>query len=116
MADDRTLYLVLSNPVEGRDREFNEWYDSVHLREVLATPGMVSAQRYMLREAEINRAAGVPSTHRYLLVYEVEGDVDVIMSKLQAAAASGALQMSDALDLGSVSMSFWTPLGSKVTA
>ena len=116
MADDRTLYLVFSNPVEGKDREFNEWYDSVHLREVLATPGMVSAQRYKVREAEINRAAGVPSTYRYLLVYEMEGDVDATMSKLQEAASSGLLRMSDALDLSSVSMSFWTPLGQKLLA
>jgi hypothetical protein len=116
MAEDRTLYLVFSNPVEGKDREFNEWYDSVHLREVLATPGMISAQRYSVREAEINRAAGVRPTHRYLLVYEMEGDVDAVMSKLQEAAASGVLQMSDSLDLANVSMSFWTPLGPKLLA
>jgi hypothetical protein len=42
---DTTLYLVFSNPVEGRDRDLNDWYDQVHLPEVLATPGMRTAQR-----------------------------------------------------------------------
>jgi hypothetical protein len=46
----------------------------------------------------------------------MEGDVDAVMSKLQEAAASGVLQMSDSLDLANVSMSFWTPLGPKLLA
>ncbi|MCK9930624.1 hypothetical protein MXD62_26250 [Frankia sp. Mgl5] len=113
--DDHTLYLVFSNPVEGKEREFNAWYDTVHVPEVLATPGMLWAQRYVVREAEINRAVGgATPAHRYLLVYEMEGDVDAIMAKVREAVASGGIVMSDTLDLGNVSMSFWTALGPKV--
>ena len=112
---DTTTYLVFSNPVEGREDEFIKWYDEVHLPEVLATPGMQSAQRFALREADITHNSVLPKpTHRYLLVYEMEGDVDAIMAKVQEAALAGTLHMSEALDLASVSMSFWSPLGPKV--
>src|SRR5215471_1775199 len=97
---DRTLYLVFSNPVEGKEDEFNEWYDTVHMPEVLATPGMLTAQRFKLRETEITHHSGMPApTHRYLLVYQMEGDVDAIMAKVQAAAMSGEMVMNDALDV-----------------
>ena len=110
-----TTYLVFSNPVAGKEEEFNEWYDTVHLPEVLATPGMRSAQRYALLETEITHHSAMPvPAHGYLLVYEIDGDPEVVMAKVQDAAMSGALRMSDALDLETVSMSFWRPLGAKV--
>ena len=112
--NDTTLYLVFSNPVDGKDREFNEWYDAVHVPEVLATPGMVSAQRFDLRDTEIVRLAGMTPAHRYLLVYEMDGDPDVVMGKIQEAVASGDIAMSDVLDLDSVAMSFWKPRGPQV--
>ncbi|UGQ11855.1 hypothetical protein LO772_34690 [Yinghuangia sp. ASG 101] len=110
---DRTLYMVFSNPLEGRDDEFNAWYDTVHVRDVLAVPGMVSAQRYDLRDTEMYRAAG-GGAHRYCVVYEMDGDPDVVMAKVRESVASGAMVMHEALDLRSVSMSFWSPRGPQV--
>jgi len=43
---DKFVQVVFSNPVEGKEDEFNEWYDNVHVPELLAVPGMVSATRY----------------------------------------------------------------------
>jgi len=38
---DSTIQIVFSNPFEGKDDEFNEWYDNVHLPQVLAMPGVI---------------------------------------------------------------------------
>jgi hypothetical protein len=112
---DTTLYLVFSNPVDGMEDEFNQWYDAVHVHEVLAMPGMLTAQRYKLFDAEISRAEGIPApTHRYLTVYEMEGDVDATMAKITEAYFTGAMSMSEALDVTDAAMSFWSPLGPKV--
>jgi len=35
------LLLVTSNPVEGRDAEYNRWYTEEHLRDVLKLDGFV---------------------------------------------------------------------------
>ncbi|HET6950210.1 MAG TPA: hypothetical protein VFI47_07540 [Acidimicrobiales bacterium] len=109
-----TLYLVFSNPVDGKEGEFNEWYDNVHVREVLATPGMVSAQRYTLRDTEMSRMAGFETPHKYLCVYEMDEDPDVVMGRVQEAVMSGAMQMHEALDLTTAYFTFWSPHGPKV--
>lgn len=112
---DLTTYLVFSNPVEGREDEFNTWYDTVHLPEVLATPGMRSAQRFALRETEITHHSPLPRPdHGYLLVYELEGEPDAVMARIQEAVANGTMHMSDALAVDTVAMSFWSPIGEKV--
>ncbi|MGD1257001.1 hypothetical protein ACKUT9_22505 [Mycobacterium seoulense] len=35
-------FVVLSNPIEGKDDAFNKWYDEVHVPEVLDVPGVVA--------------------------------------------------------------------------
>ena len=42
----RYQYVVMTNAVEGRDAEFNEWYTNIHLKEVLEVPGFTAATRY----------------------------------------------------------------------
>jgi hypothetical protein len=111
---DTTLFMVLSNAVEGKDAEYNEWYDNVHVHDVLAVPGMVSCQRFTLCDTEMSRAAGTEPTHKYLAVYEMKGDPDTVMAGVQEAAASGAMAISDALDIESAVTTFWTPSGPKV--
>jgi len=68
------IFLALANPTsDDVDREFNQWYDDVHMREVLALPGVTSARRFKLADTQImpgDDAAG----RRYLAVYEVEVD------------------------------------------
>lgn len=116
MDPNKTLYLVFSNPVEGRDEEFNAWYDEVHVHDVVSMPGVVSAQRYALFVAEINKVEGMePPKQRYLTVYEMEGDVDATMAKIGEAVFSGTMGLSDAMDMTSSVMSYWNPRGPKVT-
>ena len=40
----RHVFAVLTNPVEGREDEFNAWYDR-HLHDILRLTGLVSAFR-----------------------------------------------------------------------
>ena len=40
--------LVFTNPLPGREAEFNKWYDEVHLPEVLQVKGFVAARRYVV--------------------------------------------------------------------
>lgn len=111
---DKTLQLVYSKPIEGREAEFDEWYNNVHLPEILAVPGVVSAQRFNLMDAEITRVAGIPvPTHRYLAIYEMEGDVDATMKAITEGVESGTIHMSDSFDMMASLMSFWSPAGPK---
>lgn len=111
---ERSRYFVFGNCLAGQEQAYTEWYDNTHLSEVLAVPGVLSAQRYTLAEPEF--AQGTPATHRYLALYEFEGDADAVMSGIRAKSASGEMVMHGSLDLETVTMSFWAPRGSKVEA
>jgi len=114
---EKIYYMVYSNPIEGRDDEFNEWYDTVHIPEVLAVPGMLSAQRCELKITEVGKAGGIsPETHRYCVFYEMDGDPDEVMGIIREQVASGEMHMSDAIDLPSTQMVWWTPRGEKQVA
>ncbi len=109
---DRSVWLAFSNPVAGGEAEFEDWYREVHLPDVLAIPGVRSAQRYALDDVSSNNAA----THRHLVIYEIEGDADQIMADLGTRFVEGSLVISEALDIASAAMTFWRPLGPKRTA
>ena len=114
---DPTIQLVFSNAIEGREDEFNEWYDNVHVPDLLAIPGVLSAHRYDLLETAINRNPAMPApTHRYLCIYEMEGDVDAIMAKVQESVLSGGIVMTEAMDVMESRLSFWSSRGPKRTS
>ena len=54
------LVLVMSNPSEGMEEEFNDWYEHTHLDEVLATTNFSWAQRFVLDEASEILRTGKP--------------------------------------------------------
>jgi hypothetical protein len=98
---DKSLLVVFSNPTEGREEEFNDWYDNTHLREVCEVPGITGAARYYLGADDPNGA------HKYLAIYNLEGDTDAIQTELGTRATTGVFNMSEALDMSTVSMTVW---------
>lgn len=70
MAKQPVIYLLGSNPPPGREAEFNEWYDNVHIPMILKSPGMVRAARYEL----VGAGDGAP---KYLAIYELEDEAAI---------------------------------------
>ena len=48
----RFVQVVLSNAVEGREKEYDEWHDGVHIPRVMRVPGCVSAERFRINGIE----------------------------------------------------------------
>ena len=45
-------FVVLSNPTTpGQEAEYNEWYDKIHIPDVLNVPGFVAAQRFKIADS-----------------------------------------------------------------
>jgi len=90
----RYKYLVYTNARDGRDDDFNAWYDDVHLGEVVAVPGFTGAERYAARPQPGEDA---PS-HKYLAIYDMEtDDVAATLAGLLKRGTSGGFKMTDAL-------------------
>jgi hypothetical protein len=107
----RFAFFVLSNPVAGREAEYNEWYDTTHLPDVLKVPGIVAAQRFRALEDQTN----LPQ--RYLAYYEMETDNPLsVMEELKARAGTAVMPLSTAMDSGGVGVSLFEPITRRATA
>jgi hypothetical protein len=95
-------FVVLSNPVEGKEAEFNEWYNNTHLKEVLQVPGIITAQRFALHRPSL--LPHQDPQHGYLAIYEIEtDDIAATLADLRSRPGTPAMTISEAFDLGTVS-------------
>lgn len=109
-----SLYIVQTNAVEGREVEFNEWYDSTHVPDVLAIEGFESAQRFKRSEPLDGPDAATPD-YEYAVLYEVKGDPMAAVSRLRAAVVGGEMELTDSMVPGSRSL-LLESVGDKVVA
>ena len=86
-------FVVFTNPAEGKEAEYNRWYDEIHLGEVTSLPGFTGARR--LRNLPQGDAA---PKHKYMAIYEIESDdIAATMKGLFEHASAGRFNMSDAM-------------------
>ncbi|MCJ7522191.1 MAG: hypothetical protein MUP21_08255 [Dehalococcoidia bacterium] len=86
------LLTVESNCSDpSKEKELNDWYDNVHLPDILETPGFLCAARY----ENTNPAEG---QGKFIAMYEIEtGDLEKTMTVFSENVNSKAAQgrMSD---------------------
>lgn len=102
--------VVLSNPTEGREAEYNEWYDTRHVQDVLRVPGFISGQRYKLILNETPRVRVLP---RYLVIFSFESyDVDATRAQIKHRLDTGITGGSGAFDMKSSITRYYEQVGS----
>jgi hypothetical protein len=108
-------FVVLSNPTTpGQEAEYNEWYNKIHIPDVLNVPGFVAAQRFRLADAQF--ADGAPA-HRYLALYELDtDDIKGSLKELQKRVGTDDMVMSDAIDMKGIVAATFTPVAERVLA
>ena len=96
----RHIFLAFTNAVAGRDDEFNEWQDTVHLPDGLSQSEYKSVRRFKLADAQFQPGE---QQHRYLNVWEIETDdiAATIAETVKHNQASSA-GYSDALDTSNI--------------
>lgn len=95
----RFILVAMSRPVEGREDEYNRWYDEVHVPDVCAVPGVIGARRY--DRQPMTSAEAAP----YMAIYDVEADDPAtVLAELSRRIGAGEIGMSDAMDRSSVTM------------
>lgn len=91
--DDRHLWLVFSRrPADGT--EFDRWYDTEHIPDFLAAPGVIRAQRFIT-----DNVAPLPNTVApdlgHLALYEIHGDPTAARNYVKDKLISGAMVLPD---------------------
>ena len=90
------VLIVMTNPVPGKEAEFDDWYTNVHLPEVLGVPGFVRAQRFRLVPVP-----GNPAKWTCLAIYELEtaeavASVQELMRRFNAGEMTSTTSMDPA--------------------
>lgn len=90
------LQFALSNPVPGREEEFNRWYGTDHLLHGVLTPGVLAGQRF--RRADGPWPSG---RHDYLMIWEMD-DPAFALEQLASVKGTDAMPISPAIDMATV--------------
>lgn len=105
------VLVVLTNPVAGREDEYNDWYTNRHLADVLKVPGFKAARRFKL--AQDDPAA----KWKYLAIYEFEtNDPAKALGELNSYAGTPDMVLSEAMDMNDFSMGAWVAITDKLVA
>lgn len=103
---EKHLFVVYTNAKDGRDAEFNEWYDNRHIADVLKVPGVVSAKRYVLSDFQ----RPTPHPHKYMAIYEIETDnLEAVSAEIARRVGTPVMPRSDALS-PDIESHFYRPL------
>lgn len=99
--------VTLTNPVEGKEEAYNDWYQNTHLAEVVQAEGMVSAQRFRVKQ-ELLASKSWP----YLCIYDIEtDDIDSLIGGM----GRGNKTMTDAMDFANAYTVIFEEFGDPVT-
>jgi hypothetical protein len=99
MSHEYTL-IIYTSPADGREDEYNAWYDDTHLAEFSALPGVIAARRF--------RVVG-DGKPQYAAIYELSAHPNEVLAAMNARIKDGTMHMSDAMDTASVSTITLTP-------
>ncbi len=105
----RHLVLILTEPTEGNEDAYNDYYENLHLKEVLDTTQLQTAQRFKLA-AEAGESCPLP----YLALYETEAEsAEDVIEDLNASRHER--QQSDTLNRRTGRIWVFEELGKKHT-
>ncbi|MFC4314571.1 hypothetical protein ACFPN2_36225 [Steroidobacter flavus] len=91
----RYIFAVQSNPAEGLEQEYNDWYSNQHLNDVLALPGVLGARRLALADQQI---MPTPHNFKYFCLYEIELDnLQTFIDALMARAGTERMPINKAM-------------------
>ena len=95
----RYVYLVMSDPLPGREFDFNDGYQNTHMGDLVQLPGWNGAQRFRWVPNVVPR--NIQSLYRRgnLIIWDQEGtDLDKLRSDANAAITGGKSRLIPGFD------------------
>jgi hypothetical protein len=88
--------VVFSNAVEGKEKDYNDWYQNTHLKQIVSIKSFAAAQRFRFVTSII---PGAPDSSRYMAIYDIEtDDIGAALKEMGELAASGRMPLPDSMD------------------
>jgi hypothetical protein len=95
----RYVYLVMADPLPGKEAEFNDGYQNMHMGDLVQLPGWTGAQRFRLVPDVIPRNIKPLFRRGNLIIWDQEGtDAGKLQSDARAAIAGGKSRLIPGFD------------------
>jgi hypothetical protein len=95
----RYVYLVMSDPLPGREFDFNDGYQNMHMGDLVQLPGWTGAQRFRLVPDVMPRNTQPLYRRGNLIIWDQEGtDLDKLRRDANAAIAGGKSRLIPGFD------------------
>jgi hypothetical protein len=95
----RYSFLVFANPLPGKEVEFNDWYTTTHMGDLVQLPGWIGAQRFRLVSGVTPRPSAAGYAQGYLIIWDLEEtEAAAALSRMDAAIAGGKSRRSTAFN------------------
>jgi len=95
----RYVYLVMSDPLPGREFDFNDGYQNMHMGDLVQLPGWTGAQRFRLVPDVMPRNIQPLYRRGNLIIWDQEGTgLDKLRSDANAAIAGGKSRLIPGFD------------------
>jgi hypothetical protein len=95
----RYVYLVMADPLPGREADFNDGYQNMHMGDLVQLPGWTGAQRFRLVPDVTPRNIQPLYRRGNLIIWDQEGaDLGKLQSDSRAAIAGGKSRLIPGFD------------------
>jgi len=95
----RYVYMVMSDPLPGREFDFNDGYQNMHMGDLVQLPGWTGAQRFRLVPEIMPRHTQALFRRGNLIIWDQEGDdLGRLQSESRAAIAGGKSRLIPGFD------------------
>ena len=99
-------WVILTNCREGRNSEFEEWYDTIHIPDLLRIPGIVSGTRckatqvqaIMTDEGAFALTHDLDHAFQYLSIYKLDTEEpQAVLQEVMRRAFTPEMQITEDL-------------------
>lgn len=105
--------LVFSNPTEGLEEEYLEWYAGQHIHDLLRIPGYVGCKFYKLADIQLS---DVEQKYSYMIIWDFEtDDFPSVVKDISERMKDGRTVFIPAFDTAYFDNT-WTPITKYVTS
>lgn len=88
--------LVFSNPIDGLEKEYLDWYAGQHIHDLLRIPGYVGCKFYELSEKQLSVGE---QRYKYMIIWDIEtDDIDSVMKEIKERMNDGRTVFIPAFD------------------
>lgn len=99
--------LVYSNPAEGLEDEYLDWYAGQHIHDLLKIPGYKSCKFFRLAETQLNNQQ---HPFKYMIIWNFEtDDLQSVMNEIKSRMKDGRTVFIPAFDTN-YEDSTWEPI------